>query len=314
MSMPPIMRVARNSNARSRRSSNAASIALAAAGLLLLLAGRASAQQDDSEGANNAIASILSTDELDPGAPRPLAFKPLVAKPLTPADLPPSSPLSGGSLPRTASAAFGPDWRAGRNEYRAIIERESLAQGVPPALVDAVMAVESRYNPAVVGMDGEIGLMQLMLPTARMLGFTGTTEQLALPDVNIHYGAKYLAGAWRLAGGDLCTATMKYRAGHGETRFSFLSVDYCIRVRSHLAAQGVAVNGSVPQPVFGRPSLGSQNLGSQSPGSQNLGSQRVGNQSAARTRSRQLSGGAAVNFAALNTHLRALTETLHGPR
>jgi hypothetical protein len=288
MSMSLIMRVAGNFNARLRRSSNVAGLALATAGLLLLLTGKVAAQQDDSEGTGSAISSILSTDNPDPEAPRPLAFKPFAPKPLTPADLPPSNPLFGGSLPRIASVAFGHDWRVGRNEYRAIIERESLAQGVPPALVDAVMAVESRYNSAVIGMDGEIGLMQVMLPTARMLGFTGTPEQLAVPDTNIHYGAKYLAGAWRLAGGDLCEATMKYRAGHGETRFSFLSVDYCMRVRNHLAAQGVAVSGSVPQPTFGRPSFGSP--------------------SGAHTRSRQLSGGGTVNLAALNIRLRALTD------
>jgi soluble lytic murein transglycosylase-like protein len=146
------------------------------------------------------------------------------------------------------------------------------------------MAVESQYNPAVVGMDGEIGLMQVMPATARMLGFSGTEAQLAVPDVNIHYGAKYLAGAWRLAGEDLCTAAMKYRAGHGETRFSLRSVDYCTRVRNHLAARGVPVSGVVPQP--------------------NLG----GGPTGAPIRSRPLSRGGTVNFAALNARLRALTD------
>ena len=127
---------------------------------------------------------------------------------------------------------FGRDWRAGRAEYRPLIERESLAFGLPPALVDAVMAVESRYNPGVVGMDGEVGLMQVMLPTARMMGFAGTPAELATPEINVHYGVRYLAGAWRRANGDLCTAAMKYRAGHGETRFSHLSVEYCTRVRA----------------------------------------------------------------------------------
>jgi hypothetical protein len=150
------------------------------------------------------------------------------------------------------------------------------------------MAVESRYNPAVIGADGEIGLMQVMLPTARMLGFAGTPEQLAVPATNIHYGAAYLAGAWRQAGGDLCTATMKYRAGHGETRFSFLSVDYCMRVRAHLAAHGVPVSGAVPQPTFGRPSAGV--AGGAAP------------------HGRRLFESSTINLAALNMRLRAMTE------
>ncbi|MGT2504613.1 hypothetical protein ACVOMS_34935 [Bradyrhizobium guangxiense] len=64
----------------------------------------------------------------------------------------------------------------------------------------------------------------------------------------------YLAQAWAKAGGDLCTALMKYRAGHGETRFSQLSVDYCIKARARLAAKGYPVTGSVPVATFGFPS------------------------------------------------------------
>jgi Transglycosylase SLT domain len=297
MSAPVIMRVDRGVDARSRLLPNMAGLAFATVCLLLLSAGKVSAQGDDGEGDPGATASLLSDADPDPDAPRPLAFKPLDAKPLTQADLPPSSVFSGG-FPRGASIAFGRDWRAGRDEYRPIIEREALAFGLPPALVDAVMAVESRYNPAVVGMDGEIGLMQVMPPTARMLGFTGTAADLAVPSTNIHYGVMYLAGAWRLAGEDLCTAAMKYRAGHGETRFSFLSVDYCIRVRDHLAAQGVKVTGSVPQPTFG-------------------GTSGAHVTSGAHGRGRALSGsGGRVNFAALNDRLKTFTDKIapHGSR
>lgn len=282
---PEIMQADRGPNARWPLS-NMAGLALAAMCLLLLFGGKVAAQPDDGEGEPGATASVLPDTEPDPDAPRPLAFKPLAAKPLTPADWPPSSPFYSASFPRSGSIAFGRDWRAGRDEYRPIIEHESLAYGLPPALVDAVMAVESRYNSAVVGNDGEIGLMQVMPATARMLGFTGTEAELAVPSTNIHYGVKYLAGAWRLAGEDLCTATMKYRAGHGETRFSFLSVEYCMRVRNHLAASGVKVTGPVPQPTFG------------------------GGASGARSRSRSLSGGGKVNFAALNAQLKTLTEKI----
>ena len=287
MSEPLIMRAGRGPDARWKL----AGPALAAACLLLVLGGKAAAQTDDGEATVGSSAFILPDADPDPDAPRPLAFKQLIPNPLTPADLPPSNPLFGRSPLRTASAVFGRDWRAGRDEYRPLIERESRASGVPPALVDAVMAVESGYNPAVVGMDGEIGLMQVLPSTARMLGFNGTAAELAVPEINIHYAAKYLAGAWRLAGEDLCTATMTYRAGHGETRFSSRSVDYCVRVRSHLAANGVAVTGSVPQPTFGA-------------------------STGARVRGRPLSGGGAVNFAALNTRLRALTDkvSLHSSR
>lgn len=284
MFAPLMMRAARGSNAGWSLALNLVRMTLVAVCLLLLPGGKLAAQPDDGQGEPSTGISVLSDADPDSDAPQSLTFSPLDAKPITPADLPPSNPLLNAIFQRSGSIAFGRDRRAGRDEYRSIIEREALAYGLPPAIADAVMAVESRYNSAAVGADGEIGLMQVMLPTARMLGFAGTEAELAVPSTNIHYGVKYLAGAWHLAGGDLCTATMKYRAGHGETRFSFLSVDYCVRVRDHLAASGVKVTGSVPQPTFG------------------------GGQGRAPTRGRPLSGGGTVNFAALNAHLKTLTE------
>jgi soluble lytic murein transglycosylase-like protein len=234
--------------------------ALAVLGLASIVVAPALAESNlaTGEDAAGGAASVSPEAEQDRNTPPPLAFKALVAKPLTAADLPPPSVFSPRSMPRTASLAVAPE-RNDRNDrgdgaaFRAIVEREALASGVPPELADAVMAVESGYNPATVGADGEIGLMQLMPATAGMLGFTGTLAELAVPETNIRYGVMYLAAAWQLAGRDICTAAMKYRAGHGETRFSVRSVDYCIRVRAHLAARGFPVTGTVPQPTFGQP-------------------------------------------------------------
>jgi soluble lytic murein transglycosylase-like protein len=138
--------------------------------------------------------------------------------------------------------------------YAAIVQAEALAAGIPAEIAEAVMAVESGYDPNVIGADGEIGLMQVLPSTARLMGFMGTTADLAVPATNIHYGVTYLAQAWRIAGRDLCTAVMKYRAGHGETRFSYRSVDYCLRVRAKLAARGYLVAGTVPAATFGESS------------------------------------------------------------
>jgi hypothetical protein len=267
-----------------------ASIALC---LLAVLNGEARAQDEDGHRAEINGAAVPSTDVEDI-APEPLVLERFAPRPLTAADFPPANPLLASTTFRI-SAVFGRDWRAGdrragRAEYRQLIERESLSFDLPPALVDAVMAVESRYNPAVVGMDGEVGLMQVMLPTARMMGFAGTPSELASPEVNVHYGVQYLAGAWRRANGDLCTATMKYRAGHGETRFSYLSVEYCTRVRAHLAAYGVGVTGSVPQPTFGKSSTGG------------------GSSSGGATRGRVRTAAGTINFAELNTRLRGAAE------
>lgn len=123
-----------------------------------------------------------------------------------------------------------------RIDFLPIILREAAANSLPPAIVDAVVSVESSYDPAVIGSVGEIGLMQVRPSTAAMMGFKGTTAELSDPETNIRYGVRYLTQAWRLAGGDFCRTLMKYRAGHGSEQMSALSAEYCRRARLHVAA------------------------------------------------------------------------------
>jgi soluble lytic murein transglycosylase-like protein len=149
--------------------------------------------------------------------------------------------------------------RPGEDLFRHIGRAEAARNGVPFALLDAVMWVESRYNPRARGGVGEIGLMQVLPTTATLLGFTGSLARLAEPATNIAYGARYLAEAWRLAKGDLCTTVMKYRAGHAQTRFSARSIEYCNRIRAHLARvlgadpPATALYGPVPDPARKQP-------------------------------------------------------------
>jgi hypothetical protein len=107
--------------------------------------------------------------------------------------------------------------------------------------------------PTAVGSIGEIGLMQVRPKTAALLGFEGSSAELAEPKTNLRYGVGYLAKAWRLAEGDLCRALMKYRAGHGSNRMSALSIEYCRRARQHLAAVGTEIGtpvGALPPPAI----------------------------------------------------------------
>jgi len=126
----------------------------------------------------------------------------------------------------------------------------AAANGVPPALVDAVVGIESRYDPTAVGSIGEIGLMQVRPKTAALLGFEGSPAELAEPKTNLRYGAGYLAKAWRLADGNLCRALMKYRAGHGSNKMSALSIEYCRRAHEHLAAVGTQLGTPVGTPPW----------------------------------------------------------------
>lgn len=135
--------------------------------------------------------------------------------------------------------------------YKLFAGCEAARLGLPAEVSHAVMEIESGFKPWARGLDGEVGLMQILPSTANLLGFRGTDDELSVPAVNIKYGVRYLAGAYKLAGGDLCTTVMKYRAGHGETRFSHLSVAYCLRARAILKRKGFELTGTVPVATFG---------------------------------------------------------------
>ncbi|GLK66493.1 lytic transglycosylase domain-containing protein [Hansschlegelia plantiphila] len=134
----------------------------------------------------------------------------------------------------------------------AIVRGEAAARGLPPDVAEAVAQIESGYQPSQVGGVGEIGLMQIRPSTAEMLGHTGGPIALFDPATNARYAVRYLADAWKLAGGDLCRALMKYRAGHNEERMSALSVAYCTRARAYLATRGSSLAGAtIPAADFG---------------------------------------------------------------
>ena len=103
---------------------------------------------------------------------------------------------------------------AQRSQYEELVAKHAQANGVPVALVHRVIVRESRYNASLVGRGGTIGLMQIKLATARSLGYTGTAQGLRDPDTNLAYAVKYLAGAYRAAGGDHDRAVRYYAGGY----------------------------------------------------------------------------------------------------
>jgi soluble lytic murein transglycosylase-like protein len=101
-----------------------------------------------------------------------------------------------------------------RAPYETLVATHASANGVPEALVHRVIVRESRYQPALVGRGGTIGLMQIKLATARSLGYTGTAQGLRDPETNLTYGIKYLAGAYRAANSDHRRAMHYYASGY----------------------------------------------------------------------------------------------------
>ncbi|MGH1570148.1 lytic transglycosylase domain-containing protein [Methylobacterium sp. P31] len=168
--------------------------------------------------------------------------------------------LGMAALPPVPPAAEPVPAADARARFLPLIAREAAGTGLPLAVADAVMRIESGYDPTVVGSVGEIGLMQVRPTTAAMLGFRGTAAELASPEINVRYGVRYLAEAWRRADGDLCRALMKYRAGHGSELMSPLSQLYCARAQAILAdpeARSAAPlrRRAVPIRLAGRPEV-----------------------------------------------------------
>jgi soluble lytic murein transglycosylase-like protein len=124
----------------------------------------------------------------------------------------------------------------GSTKYSTIINSYAVSYGVPVALANAVVRVESNYQPNMTGSAGEIGLMQIKLETARGLGYTGSREALYNPDTNIRWGMKYLAGAHKLGNGTTCGTILRYNAGHGATRMNPVSANYCAKVKMEMAS------------------------------------------------------------------------------
>ncbi len=104
--------------------------------------------------------------------------------------------------------------KIGREHYREMVARHAAENNLPEALVHRVIMRESKYQPHLTGKGGALGMMQIKLPTARGVGYTGTAQGLYDPETNVKYATRYLAGAYRTAHGNHDLAVRYYAAGY----------------------------------------------------------------------------------------------------
>ena len=97
--------------------------------------------------------------------------------------------------------------------YDSMISTHAAANGVPESLVRRVIVRESRYRPEVIS-NGNYGMMQIKLPTARSMGYSGDARGLLDANTNLTYAVKYLAGAYRAAHGNHDLAVSYYARGY----------------------------------------------------------------------------------------------------
>lgn len=101
----------------------------------------------------------------------------------------PAAPPAATGRPKMSVRASTGRPHGAPAQFASLVESEAAANRLDPALVAAVIRVESNWRPRAVSPKGARGLMQLMPATARRLGVTKAFD----PSQNVRGGALYLS-------------------------------------------------------------------------------------------------------------------------
>ncbi|MEW5855453.1 MAG: transglycosylase SLT domain-containing protein [Myxococcota bacterium] len=102
-----------------------------------------------------------------------------------------------------------PKVAAKSRKFEALIARAAERYRLPAALIKAVMAAESGFNPRAKSHAGACGLMQLMPVTAAEMNVGDIFD----PEQNVFGGARYLRYLINKFNGDVKLAVAAYNAG-----------------------------------------------------------------------------------------------------
>jgi soluble lytic murein transglycosylase-like protein len=98
-----------------------------------------------------------------------------------------------------------------RKRFTGHVEKIARIYKLDPGLIDAVISVESAYDPEAVSNKGALGLMQLMPDTAKRFDVSDPLDPVA----NMHGGARYLRWLMDRFDSDLDLVLAAYNAGEG---------------------------------------------------------------------------------------------------
>ena len=130
--------------------------------------------------------------------------------------------------------------------YWPMVRDLSVKYDLDPALVMALIQVESRFLPQAVSKRGAMGLMQIVPDTAQELGLTDPWD----PRANLEAGIRYLAKIKKIFNHDLELTLAAYNAGltkvlslkavpdHKETR---RYVDQVLKLTDHFRDRFLSV-------------------------------------------------------------------------
>jgi len=124
-----------------------------------------------------------------------------------------------------------------------LIARAADTHGVNPALIRAVMKVESNNNPAAISHAGAIGLMQVMPFNAGKRCGLPHSAKLWRESINVDCGTKILRQELETYKGDLFSALRAYNGGHkcAMSKACSESENYVLKVLARLGADTVGI-------------------------------------------------------------------------
>jgi len=105
-----------------------------------------------------------------------------------------------------------------QKKYDAMVTQAATDFSLDPALLKAIMAAESGFNPTAVSPKGAIGLMQIMPDTAARYGLQAdkkktVAQKLTDPKTNIRLSARYLRDLTKMFPKQLDLVIASYNAG-----------------------------------------------------------------------------------------------------
>jgi soluble lytic murein transglycosylase-like protein len=102
--------------------------------------------------------------------------------------------------------------------FEPLIALHAKQHDIDPALLKAVIAVESAFDPGAISSKGAVGLMQVIPETAQRYGVVddskrSTAQKLLDPAINVRTGTRYLRDLLAMFSNDIVLALAAYNAG-----------------------------------------------------------------------------------------------------
>ena len=181
-----------------------AGAAMASAEIVFMTSGRTMSVKTHRNDGDSVILTLRSGGEVT-------CDQSLIEK-ILPDEVPYPEPQGPAKEPEPAkTAAANGSAQLRETIYSELISATAQTHGVDPILVQALIQVESNYQPRARSSKGAMGLMQLMPAVAREYNVRNAYD----PKSNIDAGIRKLKSLLEKMGGDVALALAAYNAGDG---------------------------------------------------------------------------------------------------